>query len=416
MAGPSLPPPTQLLGRWPALAALRIRNYRYFWTGLVLYVIGWRVEWVSFGWLIWELTHDPLYLGYYGLAEAVPLICFQLFGGVFADRTARLRLLIGTQCGTTAILVLACGLTATALIQVEHALLLTLLSGTFRAFEQPTRMALIPYLVDRAHLAGAIAIGSMPWQTGRILGPSIAGVLIAAFGPAVGFALAAAAYASALGLYGRIRLPPEQPAGDGQGLLRYLVEGFAFVLRNPLFFSLIGLTFVNSLFGMSYITLLPVFADRYLDAGASGFGLLQAFSGIGAVAGTLTLASLAHRLQQRGRFLLAGGIGFGLLLALFSHVPTFPLALAAITLMSVSNTFYLTLVNTVLQENVPNYLRGRVLGIYGLSFNLVPLGGLLAGALAAIADARLAVLLGGTVVAGVALLFLLCSRRLRTLA
>src|SRR2546425_413804 len=150
-------------------AALRERNYRLYWLGLVCYVLGHRAEYVTFAWMVWEVTHDPLYLGYLGLAQGVPLVVFQLFGGVLADRVNRLRLLIGTQVLTAATLAAAFALSVTGRVSVEHLLALAALSSTFRAFDEPTRLSLIPQLVERDRLANAIALGSIPWQASRLV-------------------------------------------------------------------------------------------------------------------------------------------------------------------------------------------------------------------------------------------------------
>ena len=415
MADAPLSPPVSRGPGLPMLAALAERNFRLYWSGLISYVLGWRIEYVTYAWVVWELTYDPLYLGFYGVAEGVPLVLCQLFGGVLADRARRLPLLIGTQCVTAATLTVAFLLTASALIRIEFIYPLVAVSATFRAFEQPTRMALIPSLVSRDKLSNAIAIGSIPWQTGRILGPSVAGLLIATFGAAVGFALAALAYYLAIGLYTRLRIADERPAARGESVLRTLAEGLRFVASQPLFSSLTALTFFNSVFGMAYVSLMPIFADRYFDVGSGGYGLMQSIGGIGAMLGTFVLATLASRLRQRGRVLLTGGAVFGLALVGFSQAPSLPVALVLLVVMGVANTFYLTLVNIILQEQVPTELRGRVMGIYGLAFNLIPIGGILAGALAAAVDARFAVLVGGLMVAGMALALLAFGKRLRAI-
>ena len=147
-------------------AALRGRNYRFYWIGLVFYVLGHRAEYVTFAWLTWEVTHDPLSLGYLGLAQGVPLVLFQLFGGVLADRTDRVRLLLTTTILTALALTIAFVLTALGLVRLPHLLVLAALSNTFRAFDEPSRLSLIPELVERARLANAIALGSIPWQAG----------------------------------------------------------------------------------------------------------------------------------------------------------------------------------------------------------------------------------------------------------
>jgi MFS family permease len=395
-------------------AALGTRNYRLYWLGLVFYVLGHRAEYVTFAWMVWEVTRDPLYLGYLGLAQGVPLVVFQLFGGVLADRVNRLRLLIGTQILTALTLTITLGLAVAGLVRVEHLLALAALSNTFRAFDEPTRLSLIPQLVERERLPNAVALGSIPWQAGRMIGPSVTGILIAAFGGTVGFALAAAASITALALYSRLRVraDPSQSAGDN--LLRELAEGLSFVAHNFVFAALIGLALFNAVFGLSYVTLLPIFADLYFNTGSVGYGLLNAAHGLGAFVGTLTVATAAHLIRRPGPAMLVPAVGMGLSLMAFSIAPGMALALPMLLLVGFTNTFYLTQVSTFLQQRVPDRLRGRVLSLYSLCWNLLPLGGLIGGVLAAAVDARFAVMFGGAMVAINALL-LLTSTRLRAL-
>ena len=395
-------------------AALKARNYCLYWFGLVFYVLGHRAEYVTFAWMTWEVTHDPLSLGYLGLAQGAPLLVFHLCGGVLADRTDRLRLLIGTQALTAVVLTIAFGLTVLGWVRLEHLLVLAALSNTFRAFDEPSRLALIPQLIDRARLANAIALGSIPWQAGRMIGPSIAGILIAAFGGAIGFALAAGASYLALVLYSRLQVYGRTPTSDGQHVLRQFTDGLSFVVRNFVFASLIGLALFNSVFGLSYVTLLPIFADWYFHTGSSGYGLLNAAHGLGALAGTLTVATVASRIPRPGTALLLGATCMGLLLMAFSQSPAMWVALPLLALVGFSNTFYLTQVSTFIQQGVPDQLRGRVLSIYSLCWNLLPLGGLVSGVLAAAVDARVAILFGGGMVA-INALVLLTSRRLRAI-
>jgi len=395
-------------------AALASRNYRLYWLGLICYVLGHRAEYVTFAWMVWEVSRDPLHLGYLGLAQGVPLVVFQLFGGVLADRVNRLRLLLGTQMLTAATLAVAFGLSVAGLVRVEHLLALAALSNTFRAFDEPTRLSLIPQLVERDRLPNAIALGSIPWQASRMIGPSITGILIAAFGGTVGFGLAAGASVCALLLYSRLSVHADPSQSAREPMARQLVEGLSFVAHDFVFAALIALALFNAVFGLSYVTLLPIFADWYFNAGSIGFGLLNAAHGIGAFVGTLTVASTAHLIARPGPTLLLTAIGMGLALMIFSASPGMTMALGMLVLVGFANTFYLTQVSTFIQSNVPDRLRGRVLSIYALCWNLLPLGGLIGGVLAAAVNARFAVAFGGAMVALNALL-LLTSKRLRAL-
>ena len=280
------------------------------------------------------MTQNPLYLGYLGLAQGVPLVVFQVFGGVLADRVNRLRLLIGTQILTAVTLTLAFGMTVFGMVRIEWLLALAALSSVFRAFDEPARLSLVPQLIDRARLSNAIALGSIPWQAGRMVGPSITGILIAAFGGSFGFGMAAIASYLALALYSRIRLEREAPAHDGQHMLRQLADGVSYVGTNFVFASLIGLALFNSLFGMSYVTLLPIFADWYFKTGSAGYGLLNAAHGAGSMIGTLMLATTAHRVARRGRALLIGAAALGVWLMVFSRAPGMWLALPMLLLRS----------------------------------------------------------------------------------
>jgi len=360
------------------------------------------------------MTQDPLVLGYLGLAQGVPLVVFQLFGGVLADRVNRLRLLIVTQVFTTATMALAFALVLLDVARVHHLLGLAALINSFRAFDEPTRLAMIPQLIDRERLPNAIALGAIPWQAGRMIGPSITGVLIAAFGGAVGLGLAAVASGAALALYSQLQVQRGGPVRDGQRVLGQFVEGLRFVGGNFVYTALISLALFNAVFGLSYMTLLPIYADLYFQAGSTGYGLLNAAHGAGALVGTLTVATIAHRILRPGPVLLAGAVGMGLALIIFAVSPAIGLALAMLVLVGFCNTFYLTQVSTFLQQKIPDHLLGRVMSLYSLCWNLLPLGGLLAGVLAAAVDARFAVLLGGAMVAANALL-LLTSRRLRAI-
>jgi len=363
---------------------------------------------------VWELTHDPLSLGYLGLAQGAPLLGFQLIAGVLADRASRFRLLIATQVLTSTALIVVFAMTVLGVVRVPHLLVFAALLSTFRAFDEPTRMALVPQLIDRERLSNAIALGSIPWQAGRMIGPSITGVLIAAFGGTVGFGLAAIASCAALALYSRLHIREDVPTRDGRRVHQQLVEGLSFVAHNFVFASLISLALFNALFGLSYITLLPVYADQYFKAGSTGYGLLSAAHGAGSLVGTLIIATLAQRMLRPGMVLLVTAAGMGIALMVFSRSPGMGFALPVLALVGFCSTFYLTHVTTIIQQAVPDHLRGRVLSLYSLCWNLLPLGGLLAGAMAAAVDARFAVLIGGAVVAANALV-LLTSRRLRAI-
>jgi MFS family permease len=339
---------------------------------------------------------------------------FQLAGGVLADRMDRLRLLLVTQLFTALTLAATFGLALAGDLRVAALLGLAALSNSFRAFDEPSRLALVPELIDRERLPNAIALSSIPWQAGRMIGPSVTGILIAAFGGTVGLALATLASFAALGLYSRLRLEAHPPVQDRGHALGQFIQGLAFIKDNFVFAALISLALFNAVFGLSYVTLLPVYADVYFGTGSTGFGLLNAAHGTGALTGTLTIATLGHLIRRPGVIVLMTAVGMGLSLVAFALSPRMGPAIAMLLALGFANTFYLTQVSTFIQSNVPDQLRGRVLAVYSLCWNLLPLGGLIAGGLAAAFDARVALVIGGALVAANALL-LLSSRRLRAI-
>jgi len=401
-------------GRLRAFSALRHRNYRLYWFGMLVAITGWQIQMVAQAWLVYKLTESPFYLGLAGLAQAVPTIALTLFGGVVADRVDRRKLLIFTQAGTGLLMLILATLVATGLVQIWHILLIAFLIGSIWAFDQPARMALVPHLVDREDLMNAVAMGSMIWQGSRIVGPALAGVLLATVGYSVCFYLTSIGFLSMIGVLVLVRVPPIVSTAATQNVLQNLVEGIGFILGSPVFLTLIGLTFFNSAFGFSYVTLMPVFAESILEVGERGGGILMGISGIGAIIGTTAIASLGN-FKHKGWLILGGGTAFGITLLLFSLSRWYYLSLGVLFLSGIVNSFYLTSVNTMLQTLVPDQLRGRVMGIYGLTWSMLPLGGMVAGGVATVAGAPFAVGMGGVLVAAMAVTVALFVPRVRSL-
>lgn len=405
--------------RLHTFSALRHRNYRLYWLGMLVAIIGLQVQMVAQSWLVYQLTDSPALLGMVGLTQAIPTLVLTLFGGVVADRVDRRRLLLTTQGATGLLLLLLATLVATDHIQLWHIFAVAFLVGAVSAFDQPARMALVPHLVAREDLLNAVAMTSMVWQSSRIVGPALAGLLIGLVGIAPCF------YLTTLGVLGMVlalkavQVPPVAPPAGSRNVLRNLGEGVGYVWRNPIFRSLIGLTFFNSLFGMSYVAMMPVFARDVLAVGSQGYGLLMGVSGVGALIGTTTLASLGN-VRHKGPLLLAGAAGFGSFIVLFALSRFYPLSLGLLFCMGAVSSVYMTTVNTLLQSLVPDELRGRVMGIYSLTWSIMPLGGFLSGSIAdRFADpavgAPFAVGLGGTLVALMAVALAVTVPRVRRL-
>ncbi|HEX9787268.1 MAG TPA: MFS transporter [Candidatus Binatia bacterium] len=386
-----------------ALSALRHRNYRLYWLGQLASVLAQNMEGVAQGWLVLELTNSPLLLGLTGFAFAAPTIALTLLGGVIADRADRRRIMIFSQGATALTFFLLATLIVIDRIALWHVIALAILSGCVRAFDRPSRMALLPQMVPKEDIANAVAVGGTIWQLNRLVGPALAGMMIylIGIGPTYYFCFAASLIAVFLWLGIRLAAPSTAPSAGG--VMQHMVEGLDFIRKNEIYFMFIAMIFFNSAFGMSYLILMPVFARSVLDVGSQGFGFLQSVGGAGALVGVLAVAWFSHS-RGKGRQSLVGAMAFGILLISFALSKSYLLSLALAFALGAASQFYMTTISTVLQVNLPNELRGRVMGIYGLAWELMPVGGMIAGAIAEFAGAPIAVGFGGFMVAAMALM------------
>ena len=389
--------------------AFRYPAFRAYWSGLLCAVTGFQMFRVAQSWLVYELTGSPLYLGYALAANAVPGIFFNLVGGVFADRMNKRLLVLCTQ-GVTGVLIFVMAImTLLGTIEVWHVLVLAFLVGAVEAFDNPARQAFFPHLIDRSVMTSAVALNSSIWQGTRITAPAIAGFLIDLVN--TGTAL----LVSSLGLFVMavvmlfLRVPPI-PQGAPANPARAMWEGMTFIGKNGIFAFLIGMTFFNSFFGMSYVLLMPVFAVDVLEVGARGQGFLLGAGGVGSLATTIWLGARGG-FQHRGLAIVGGAIVFGLGVVVFgitSHfLGWYALALALMVAVGISNSIYMISIQSSLQMLVPDNVRGRVMGFYSMTWSIMPLGGLQAGALASVSwiGAPFAVAIGG----GAVVLFALAT-------
>jgi MFS family permease len=397
-----------------AVSALRHRNYRLYWFGQLSSVLAQNMEGVAQGWLVLELTNSPLLLGLTGLAFAAPTIALTLLGGVIADRADRRRIMIASQGVSALSFLLLATLVIIEWIALWHVMTLAFVSGCVRAFDRPSRMALLPQMVPKEDIANAVAVGGTIWQLNRLVGPAFAGMMIYLVGIGPTFYFCFAASLTAVCLWLGIRLNTQPTAASSSGMLHHMVEGLNFIRHNEIYFIFIAIIFFNSAFGMSYLILMPVFARNVLDVGSQGFGFLQSVGGAGALAGVVAVAWFSHA-RGKGKQSLYGALAFGILLISFAASKSYPLSLALAFALGGASQFYMTTISTVLQVNLPNELRGRVMGIYGLAWELMPVGGMIAGAIAEFAGAPLAVGFGGFMVTAMALLVAVAYPSIRRL-
>jgi MFS family permease len=381
--------------------ALHYPAYRAFWLGLLASVSGFQM--LRFGqfWLVYQLTGSPLALGYMGLATGVPAIGLNLFGGVFADTFDQRRLIITTQSITASLIFVLATLTLLDVVQVWHVLVTAFFVGAVEAFDQPARQSLYPHLIDRRVMLSAVALNSSIWQGTRIIAPALAGFLIAWAGTAIAFYLAGLGFLTMATVICRLQVPRMTRGARGSAA-HDIMEGLMFIRENSVFSSLIAMTFFHSFFGLAYITLMPVLAVAILQVGAKGQGLLMGMGGVGSLLTTLWLSS-RRNVGAKGWLIIGGGVTSGLSVAALgltsALVGSFSLALAIMFVIGVCNTIYTTSIQSSLQMLVPDGMRGRVMGFYGMTYNIMPLGGMLVGALADLITAPFAIAVGGLAVA-----------------
>jgi MFS family permease len=379
------------------LRSLGHKNYRLFYSGQFISLTGTWMQMVAQSWLVYRLTGSAATLGFVAFAGQVPGFLLAPLGGALADSFSRHRILIATQTLAMMLALALAILTLTGSVAVWHVYVLAGLLGVVNAFDIPARQAFVADLVSRDDLVNAIALNSSMINGARLVGPAMAGLLVASIGEGWCFFVNALSYVAVLAGLLRMRVArgERDATAERQSPMRRVVEGFSFVGRTPPIRALIVLLGLVSLLGMPYTVLMPVFADRILRVGASGLGMLLGAAGVGALAAALVL--LARRgVRGMGRWVAASSAGFGLSLILFSQMQVFWLALAVLVCVGFSMIIQIASSNTLVQAMVPNELRGRVMAVYSMMFlGMAPLGALLAGWLAERVGAANTVALGG---------------------
>ena len=397
--------------------ALKYPKYRAYWLGTLASVGGFQMLMFGQGWLAFELTGSPLYLGYIGLANASSAIALNLFGGVFADKLDKRRLILVTQIITASLIFLLAALTLFEVVEVWHIIIIAFVAGGVNAFDQPARQALYPHLIDRKVMVSAVALNSAVWQGTRIVAPAIAGFVISFTGTATAFFLAGSGFVTMAIVIALLKVPSIQSTSRGNPM-QDMVEGLKFIGGSAVFSFLIGMTFFNSFFGMAYIMMMPAFAVDILKVGANGQGTLMSVGGVGALAVTMVLGSMSGS-AHRGLMIVGGGAAFGLSVAAFAltarYVGSFPLALTLMVIMGISSSTYMIAIMSSLQLLVPDNMRGRVMGFYGMTWSIMPLGAFQAGAIAEFVGVPVAIAIGGALVTLFALGPALINRQVRNL-
>ena len=349
------------------------------------------------GWLIVDgLDGSALSLGYLGAASSLPTILINLFGGALADRIDRRKLImIISGCASLVLLILAV-LDSTNYVKIWHVILLASIQAFIMGFDGPVRSSFFPLLIERKHMMSAVALGSIMWQFSRLVTPVLGGIIIRYGDTHTVFYIAVLGWLSMLISIYSIKLSLENIKAHKNVFIE-INEGIRFIASRIDFKILIGLTYSTHFFGFQYLQLMPLFAQK-LGRDADGFGLLLSSTGLGSLLGTLIVAKV-RKSNNVGKIMLMGSLLFCVSISFFSLVTTFYLALVFLFIAGACNTIFFVIGMTVLQVRVPENIRGRVMGIYTITFSLIPLGGLMSGIVANIFDITVAVLVGSTTLA-----------------
>lgn len=401
------------------IAALRHRNFRFFWTGQLVSLTGTWMAQVAQAWLVLQLTNEPLALGVVVAVQYTPVLAFGLLGGVVADALPKRRTLVAAQALMALVAFTLAGLVIGRVVEVWHVIVLAALLGLANAIEMPTRQSFVMEMVGREHIANAVALSSAVFNGTRILGPAIAGLLIGGLGVEACFLLNGFSYLAVIG--GLLAIRPGELHAAGRPALersvgavgRHLAEGIRYIVSTPAVALPLAVLGIVSTVGMNFQVLMPVMARDELDVGAWGLGFLLAATGVGSLAAAL---AIAFGLRPNRRLLLAGALGLGLCEFAFAISRLFPLSLALAFGMGFGVIALAATTNTTIQLTAPDALRGRVMSVYVTVFaGSTPIGGLLAGSIASTWGAPVAFLAGGAVSVAVALgAFLAAGRWDRT--
>ena len=362
--------------------ALKHRNYRLWFVGQTVSLIGTWMQTTAQGFLIFQLTHSSVYLGYVGFASGLPSWLFMLYGGVIADRVPRRNLIVITQSMMMILAFILAALTFLKVVQPWHIIILAFLLGTANAFDAPARLALVPELVEREDLSNAIALNASMFNMGTVIGPAIAGVAYALAGPAWCFTFNGVSFLAVIAALLLMRLPPHIFKPRITSALSDIKEGIRYILANDIIRTVITIVAVTSLFGLALVTLMPAWAVKILGGDATTNGWLQSARGMGALAGALMVASLVH-FKVKGKLVTIGSFVLPLCLLLFTFMRWLPLSLAALAGAGLGMIMIFNSSNALVQSQIPDELRGRVMSVYSLIFfGSMPLGALMAGSIA----------------------------------
>jgi MFS family permease len=392
-------------------SALKHRNFRLFFSGQLISFTGTWMTTTAQGWLVYQLTGSKALLGLVAAAASAPMLFFATWGGWVADRYPKRSVIVVTQTCQMILSLTMAALVWSKLVQPWHIIVLAILGGITMAFDMPARQSFVIEMTSREDLMNAISLNSSAFNCARIVGPSIAGFLMAQVGIAMCFLLDGLSFIAVIAGLLMMRLPKHSPIQSESSAIGQALEGFRYVWTHPRVLTILSLFAVVGIFGWSYSVLMPAFAHDVLHLGANGYGMLMAGSGVGALAAALTVASAGHILPTR--IMALGGVGiFSAALALFAFSQDLYLGTPLLAIVGFGIVLYFSTSNTVLQSIVPDEMRGRVMGIWTLIFGgMIPLGSLQAGLMADFLGTPATIATGALICALAAAVTLMVIRR-----
>jgi MFS family permease len=384
-------------------AALKHRNYRLFFIGQLISLIGTWMQATAQGWLVYQLTGSKVLLGTVAAVGSLPMLLLSVWGGSVADRHSKRTVIFYTQTGMMLLAFGFAALVGSGRIQPWHILVLAALGGVAMAFDMPARQAFVVEMTSHEDLMNAVSLNSSIFNGARVVGPAVAGFLMAHAGMTWCFILNGLSFIAVMAGLLMMRLPKFVPPTKPRSAGRHILEGFAYVAGHRRLRILLLLFGVVGVFGWSYAVLLPAYATDILHVGESGYGVLLSANGCGALLGALTVATYGRRVKPR--LLILGGLWlFSAMLVLLAVVRWYPLVLACLAVGGWGMLLYFSTTNTLIQSSVSQVMRGRVMGIWALVFGgMMPVGGIESGFLSHAVGVPWTITVGALICAGAGL-------------
>jgi len=404
------------LRRLPMLDSFKVRDYRWVWLSSLFSMLAMNMQMLARVWIVMRLTEDsPMAVVYITMTFALPMMFVSLLGGALADRVPRRTMMIYGQGGNALLTLVVATLDITGAIQFWHLMAVGLVNGSLMAINMPSRQAILSDILPEGRLMNGIAMMNSAMNTTRIVGPALAGVLILWIGTYGVLYIVAGAYALSVLAVMALDAGRTPKASSGKGVGGDIRAGFEYVLASPTIMMLIVMAFVPVMFGMSYHVLLPVWARVSLDVQSSDLGVLMMTMGVGALVGTLALASLGN-FRKRGAFLLVCCVAWGVSLAVFSQTTSYALAVPLLLFIGLVSAMYMSLNMTMLQLYASPEMRGRIMSIAMMTFGLMPLSAVPFGIIAEVYGPAFALMLSGALLAAFTVVFAARFPRFRAIA